>query len=127
MGVERWFERKASDLRGEVKIHPDRSIFSVGAAVNGRRIWPLRRSPPAQRRELRNGAQGCRRPKKSEEGNSSAFFTQRGNAIGFPVCFRRVLNVLESEAFGIVHREQIGASRRTGGESCRKKGGESMP
>ena len=68
MGVERWFERKASDLRGEAKNHLHRSHFSVGAAVNGPRIWPLRRSPPAQRRELRNGARAVvarRRVKKA--------------------------------------------------------------
>jgi len=31
--------------------------------------------------------QGCGRPKKSEEGNSSAFFTQKGNAAPSPVFF----------------------------------------
>ena len=29
MGVERWFERKASHLRGKAKIHLDRSHFIV--------------------------------------------------------------------------------------------------
>ena len=33
MGVERWFERKASHLRGRVKNHPDRSNFSEGAGL----------------------------------------------------------------------------------------------
>ena len=31
MGVERWFEREHSHLRGRVKNHPDRSNFSVDA------------------------------------------------------------------------------------------------
>ena len=42
-GVERWFEREHSHLRGEAKNHLDRSHFSVGAAVNRPRIWPQRR------------------------------------------------------------------------------------
>ena len=68
MGVERWFERKPSHLRGKAKNHLDRSHFSVGAAVNRPRVWPQRRSPPAQRRELRNGHSGMvgrRRVKKA--------------------------------------------------------------
>ena len=40
MGVERWFERKASHLRGKAKNHLDRSHFSVGAGTNRPRIWP---------------------------------------------------------------------------------------
>ena len=42
MGVERWFERKASDLRGEAKIHLDRSHFSVVTRTNRPRVWPRR-------------------------------------------------------------------------------------
>ena len=40
MGVERWFEREHSDLRGRVKNHPDRSNFSVGAGHIRHRVWP---------------------------------------------------------------------------------------
>ena len=84
VGVERWFERTASDLRGRVKNHPDRSNFSAGASSARPRIGPQRRSLPAQRRPFGIGSQGCGRPKKSEEGNSSAFFTQKGNAARSP-------------------------------------------
>ena len=46
-GAFRWvwrggFERKASDLRGEVKNHLDRSNFSVGAGSIRARIWRRR-------------------------------------------------------------------------------------
>ena len=40
MAVERWFEREASDLRGEVKHHLNRSPFSVGVGAIRHRIWP---------------------------------------------------------------------------------------
>ena len=50
MGVERWFERKHSDLRAEAKNHLDRSSFSVGAGLTRPRVWPRRATPPAQRR-----------------------------------------------------------------------------
>ena len=67
--------REASDLRGEAKIHLDRANFSEGSEPIRPRILPRRRIAASAAQELRNGAQGCRRPKKSEEGNSSAFFT----------------------------------------------------
>ena len=73
MGVERWFERKASDLRGEAKIHLGRSHFAVVAATNRPRVWPRHHRQQRRARELRNGCQGCRWPKKSEEGRSSTF------------------------------------------------------
>ena len=82
--VERWFEREHSDLRGEVKNHLDRSEFSLGAGPIRPRVWPQRCSLAAQRRPFGIGSQGCGRPKKSEEGNSSAFFTQKGNAARSP-------------------------------------------
>ena len=118
MGVGRWFERKHSDLRGEVKNHLDRSRFSVAASTIRPQIEARGGIAASSAGSCATGSQGCRRPKKSEEGNSSAFFTQKGNAAPCPVCFRRVSNVLESEAFGIVHIKQIGASGRTCGDYC---------
>ena len=43
LGVERWFERKPSHLRGEAKHHLDRGHFSVVTRTNRPRIWPRRR------------------------------------------------------------------------------------
>ena len=73
MGVERWFERKASHLRGEAKTHLDRSHFFVAVSTNRPQIAARGRIPASKPRELRNGCQGNRRPKKSEEGRSSTF------------------------------------------------------
>ena len=98
MGVERWFEREHSDLRGEAKNHLDRSHFSVGAGAIRPRIAARGRRAASSAGSCAMEGQGCGRPKKSEEGNSSAFFTQKGNAAPSPVFFRRVVKVLESEA-----------------------------
>ena len=59
--------------KGEKSPRPEAFLRGLGAHPPSR----LATRPPRrqQRRELRNGAQGCRSPKKSEEGNSSAFFT----------------------------------------------------
>jgi hypothetical protein len=68
VGVERWFERKHSDLRGEAKNHLDRSHFSVGTGVTRPRIWPQQPPRSQQRRELAMGARavdGRRRVKKA--------------------------------------------------------------
>ena len=43
LGVERWFERKHSHLRGRVNNHPDRSPFLELTRTNRPRIWPRRR------------------------------------------------------------------------------------
>ena len=85
MGVERWFERKASHLRGEAKNHLDRSHFSVAASTNRPQIAARGRIPASKRRELRNGCQGNRRPKKSEEGRSSTFFTLNRKCTTSPI------------------------------------------
>ena len=59
--------------RGEKSPQPEQLLRGGGAHP------PLNCGVPRhgrqQRGQLRNGTQGCRRPKKSEEGNSSAFFT----------------------------------------------------
>ena len=98
MAVERWFERKHSDLRGRVKNLLDRSRISVGSGPIRPRVWPQRRRAASSAGSCAMEGQGCGRPKKSEEGNSSAFFTQKGNAAPSPVFIRRVVKVLESEA-----------------------------
>ena len=75
MGVERWFERKASDLRGEAKNHLHRSHFSVAASTNRPQIEARGGIAASSAGSCATGSQGNRSPKKSEEGNSSAFFT----------------------------------------------------
>ena len=75
MGVEGWFECSASHLCGEAKNHLHRSQFSVAASTNRPQIEACGGIAASSAGSCANGSQGNRSPKKSEEGNSSAFFT----------------------------------------------------
>ena len=75
MAVERWFEREASDLRGEVKNHLNRSPFSVGVGAIRHRIWPRGRQ---QRRLVGMGAPDDGRVKTSPEGRRTTSLGEEG-------------------------------------------------
>ena len=73
MGVERWFERKSSHLRGEAKVHLDRSHFSVGAVATRPQIAARGRIAASSAISCAMGALGLVRVSNTEEGTSSAF------------------------------------------------------
>ena len=106
-----------SDPRGHVKNHPDRGNFSVAAGRIRPRVPPRQRRDHRQRCLLAMGATLAGRVKKVEEGPKRAREGRRAGSQMFVVFFRRVVNVFESEAFGMVHSGQIAASARSGGES----------
>ena len=73
---EGWFERSASHLC-EAKNHLDQSHFSVAASTNRPQIEARGGIAASSAGSCAMGSQGSRREKKSEEGHSSAFFTQK--------------------------------------------------
>ena len=73
MGVERWFEREHSDLRGEAKNHLDRSHFSVAAVAIRPRVCPRRRLAASSAVSCAMGALALVRVSNTEEGTSSPF------------------------------------------------------
>ena len=117
MGLEMLSGGTVSDPRGHVKNHPDRGNFSVAAGRIRPRVPPRQRRDHRQRCLLAMGATLAGRVKKVEEGPKRAREGRRAGSQMFVVFFRRVVNVMESEAFGIVHSGQIAASARSGAES----------
>ena len=92
MAVERWFEREASDLRGEAKNHLGRSPFSVGSGPIRLRVWPRRRSPPAAPPRWQWVPQSEDFPRRPK--NFPFRDDEKAEEAPSPVFFRRVVNVL---------------------------------
>ena len=110
MGVERWFDRKHSHLRGRVKYHLDRSHFSVGAAVTRTRIEARGRIAASSAVSCAMGALGLVRVSNTEEGTSSAFFTLTRKCGAFPRVFSAGRKGFGGLRFCFLHIKQIVAS-----------------
>ena len=111
LGVERWFERKPSHLRGEVKNHLDRSQFSVLTRTNRPRVWPRRRLAASSAGSCAMGCLGLVRVSNTEEGTSSAFHGLTRKCGAFPRVFSAGRKGFGGLRFCFLHIKQIVASR----------------